>query len=464
MPDHPDAGWNLGRALLERAEADEAYLHLRRAAALRPGWERWHGLGRACQARGDLTGAEAAYGRALADRPDAAETLNNLANLYQDAGRLEAALALQDRALGIALGNPDMHYNRALLLLLLGRWAEGWREHEWRWQAAGFASPRRRFASPAWDGGPLPGGTLLLHWEQGLGDTIQIRPICRRRPRPRRPADADVQPALVPLVRGLPGLDAVVTAGDLVPPHDAHAPLLSLPLLLGQPVPAPRSPYLAAPGVAREAGRIGLVWAGNPKHLNDRNRSIPLPLLAPLLAAPGRRWVSLQVGPRSADIAAAGLAGRLEDLSPPWSTSPPPRRRSPDWICSSPWIPPSPISPAHSASRPGCCCPSRRIGAGVLPAPPRPGTAAFASGASRRRVTGPRCCRIFIQSPCNLPQAIDGPAQVFVSYSRQDGQTVDQLVEQIQHLGYTVWIDRQSNWLATLCSVDCAGYSGLLDW
>ncbi|RYJ01163.1 MAG: tetratricopeptide repeat protein, partial [Acetobacteraceae bacterium] len=316
VPDHPDAGWNLGRALLEKAEADEAYLHLRRAVALRPGWERWHVLGRACQARGDLAGAEAAYGHALADRPEAAETLNNLANLHQGAGRLEAALALQDRALTLAPGNADMHYNRALLLLLLGRWAEGWREHEWRWQAAGFASPRRRFASPAWDGRPLPGGTLLVHWEQGLGDTIQfIRHAAAARARAGRLV-LEVQPPLAPLLRGLPGLDAVVTAGDRVPPHDAHAPLLSLPLLLDQPVPAPQPPYLALPAVAREAGRIGLVWAGNPKHLNDRNRSVPLPLLAPLLALPGRHWVSLQVGPRSADIVTAGLAARLEDLSP----------------------------------------------------------------------------------------------------------------------------------------------------
>ena len=316
VPEHPDAGWNLGRALLDRAEADEAYLHLRRAAALRPGWERWHGLGRACQARGDLPGAEAAYGRALAARPDAAETLNNLANLQQGVGRLEDALALQDRALALDPGNADMHYNRALLLLLMGRWAEGWREHEWRWQATGFASPRRRFASPAWDGRPLPGGTLLLHWEQGLGDTIQfVRYAAAARARVGRLV-LEVQPPLAPLLRGLPGLNAVVTVGDRVPPHDAHGPLLRLPLLLGQPEPAPQPPYLAAPGIAREAGRIGLVWAGNPKHLNDRNRSIPLPLLAPLLATPGRRWVSLQVGPRSADIATAGLADRLEDLSP----------------------------------------------------------------------------------------------------------------------------------------------------
>ena len=316
VPDHPDAGWNLGRALLERDEADEAFLHLRRAVALRPGWERWHGLGRACQARGDLAGAEAAYRQALAAQPDAAETLNNLASIQQGAGRPESALTLQDRALALAPTNPDMHYNRALLLLLLGRWAEGWREHEWRWQATGFASPRRRFASPAWDGRPLPGATLLVHWEQGLGDTIQFsRYVAAARARVGRLV-LEVQPPLAPLLRGLLGVEDVVTAGDRMPPHAAHIALLSLSLLLGQPAPLPVPPYLTAPATVPELGRIGLVWAGNPKHLNDRNRSIPLLLLAPLLAVPGYHWVSLQHGPRATDIAAAGLLDRLQDLSP----------------------------------------------------------------------------------------------------------------------------------------------------
>jgi tetratricopeptide (TPR) repeat protein len=318
-PDHVDAGWNLGRALLDRAEADEAYLHLRRAAALRPGWERWHGLGRACQARGDLAGAEAAYARALAAKPDAAETLNNLANTLQAGGRLDAALVMQDRALALAPGQADMRYNRALLLLLMGRWVEGWREHECRWQAAGFGSPRRVFDSPAWDGRPLPGGTLLLHWEQGLGDTIQfVRYAAAARRRVGRLV-LEAQPPLVPLLRGLPGVDAVVAAGDALPRCDAHAALLSLPHLLGEAEPARMPPYLVAGPTIRRQGTgplIGLVWAGNPKHLNDRNRSIPLAVLAPLLAISGLHWVSLQVGPRVADIAAAGLADRLPDASP----------------------------------------------------------------------------------------------------------------------------------------------------
>lgn len=324
MPGHPDAGWNLGRLLLEQGEVEEAFLHLRRAAAARPGWERWHGLGRACQARGDLAGAEAAYRQAVAAKPDAVETLNNLGTTLQAVGQPDAALALLDRALALAPGHADLHYNRALLLLLMSRWAEGWREHEWRWRAPGFLSPRRHFDTPSWDGAPLD-GTLVLHWEQGLGDTIQfLRYVPAARRRVRRLV-LEVQPPLLPLLRGLPGADLVLPNGAALPPHAAHAPLLSLPHLLAEAEPIPSKPYLAAEPerMARWARRlqgegplVGLVWAGNPRHSNDRNRSVPLDRLAPLLERDGLRWLSLQVGPRAADIAAAKLGGRVIDAAP----------------------------------------------------------------------------------------------------------------------------------------------------
>jgi hypothetical protein len=229
-----------------------------------------------------------------------------------------------NQALALAPSHADLRYNRSLLLLLMGRWAEGWREHEWRWRAAGFLSPRRRFDSPAWDGRPLD-GTLLLHWEQGLGDTIQfLRYVEAVRRRVSRLV-LEVQPPLMPLLQDLPGADIVLSQGTPLPPHAAHAPLLSLPHLLGHPTPSTLAPYLAAEPerMARWAARlqgegplIGLIWAGNPRHSNDRNRSLPLDLLAPLLDRKEFRWVSLQVGPRAADIAARELGGKLVDAAP----------------------------------------------------------------------------------------------------------------------------------------------------
>ena len=168
-------------------------------------------------------------------------------------------------------------------------------------------------------------GTLLLHWEQGLGDTIQfLRYVEAARRRVGRLV-LEVQPALFPLLHDLPGADLVLPTGTSLPPHTAHAPLLSLPHLLNGPTPSPAQQYHFteperasrwATRLQGEAPLIGLVWAGNPCHSNDRNRSVPLGLLAPLLKRDDLRWVSLQVGPRAADITSTGFGSRLVDLAP----------------------------------------------------------------------------------------------------------------------------------------------------
>jgi Flp pilus assembly protein TadD len=323
-PQHPDATWNLGRALLDAGEADEAFLLLRRAAEGSRRWDRLHMLGRACQQRDDLAGAEAAYGAALALQSNAVETLNNLASVSQAKGEPERALELLDRAVANAPSDGDIRFNRALLLLLLGRMADGWREHEWRWHAKGFTSPRRSFAFPAWQGEPVR-GTLLVHWEQGLGDTLQF---VRFLPEARRRVDRlvlEVQPALAGLLRGIEGADEVIAAGDALPPCHAHVALMSLNHRLGletveRPIPyiapsADRVAYWRRRTAAPEL-RVGLVWSGNPFHGNDRHRSLPPALLRPLLELDFVAWFSLQVGPRRDGLRAAGLGERVVDLAP----------------------------------------------------------------------------------------------------------------------------------------------------
>lgn len=323
-PQHPDATWNLGRALLDAGESDEAFLLLRRAAADTRRWDRLHMLGRACQQRDDLTGAEAVYGAALALQPDAIETLNNLASVSQAKGDPERALHLLDRAVALAPDDGDIRFNRALLLLLLGRMADGWREHEWRWQAKGFTSPRRSFAFPAWQGEPMR-GTLLVHWEQGLGDTLQF---VRFLPEARRRVGRlvlEVQPSLVGLLRGIEGADAVIAAGDALPPCDAHVALLSLSHRLGLGTAGLPIPYITAPAdrvafwrrrTAAAGLRVGLVWSGNPFHGNDRHRSLPPTVLKPLIELDFVAWFSLQVGPRQDGLRAAGLGDHVVDLAP----------------------------------------------------------------------------------------------------------------------------------------------------
>lgn len=324
VPRHPDATWNLGRALLDAGEPDEAFLLLRRAAEGPGRWDRLHMLGRACQERADLAGAEAAYEAALALKPDAVETLNNLASVLRAKGDPHAALPLLDQAVEIAPDHAEVRFNRALLLLLLGRMADGWRDHEWRWRATGFNSPRRQFDCPAWQGESVA-GTLLVHWEQGLGDTLQfVRFLAEARRRVGRLV-LEVQGSLAGLLSGIEGADEVIAAGATPPRCDAHIALMSLchrldPETQGLPVPyiTPRSDRVAvwrqrtvAPGL-----RVGLVWSGNPFHGNDRNRSLEPGHLTQLLQLDSVTWFSLQVGPRQQGLSAAGLGDRVVDLAP----------------------------------------------------------------------------------------------------------------------------------------------------
>lgn len=306
-PNHADACYNLGRALLDRDEAADAVAPLRRAVVLTPQAERWHTLGRALQASDDLPGAALAYRAALRLAPDDYKAANNLANVLQGLGDPAAARDVLDAALARHPGVAELRYNRALALLLLGRWSEGFADYEARWDASGFPSPRRDFGLPAWDGAPAPGATLLLHWEQGLGDTIQFS---RYVPRARQRVGRVVLLGQAPLLRLLDGLgaDTVLAEGEALPRCDLHAPLLSLPHVLGlgpvPPLPPPPSRAAAAPP------QVGLVWAGNPRHGNDRNRSLPPGALAPLRELPGIALCNLQLGPRRSELPGPDFAPR----------------------------------------------------------------------------------------------------------------------------------------------------------
>jgi tetratricopeptide (TPR) repeat protein len=323
-PDHADAHYNLGNALLAQATPDEAIASYQRAIAVRPNHAESHyNLGNALSAENRVADAAASFARALELRPGYFEASNNLGKALQGLGRHEEAMRCFDAALALAPEHADIHYNRSLLLLLTGRIEEGWAEHEWRWRAAGFTSPRRDFTAPVWDGSQRPDATLLLHAEQGLGDTIQfVRYAAAARARVGR-VILEVPLPLLPLMGGVEGVDEIVVAGRKLPFFHAHAPLLTLPHLFGEPAGL-AAPYLAADPerVARwaaelgEAGpKVGLVWAGNPKHGNDRNRSLPAAELWPLLAEGRAQLFSLQLPPRSGDLAELGLDETIADLS-----------------------------------------------------------------------------------------------------------------------------------------------------
>ena len=301
------AWFNRGNALFSLKRYAEALASYNRAVALWPGHAPLlNNRGNALFGLGRKLEALAAFDRAIAAAPDYAEAHFNRGNVLRALDRRTEALASFDRAAALDPGHAELQFNRGLLRLRQGDYAEGWPLIEWRWRVPD-APLRRIFFQKLWLGeDAVAGKTLLLHAEQGFGDTIQY---CRYAPlAAERGARVvlEVQRPLVPAMAGLKGVAQLVAAGDTLPPFDLHCPLMSLPLAFRTGLDSvPRQvPYLrAAPERARHwaarlgdrgrSPRVGLVWAGSAANTNDAQRSAGLRALLPLLGC-GAELVALQ--------------------------------------------------------------------------------------------------------------------------------------------------------------------------
>src|SRR6202035_4455060 len=287
VPDHPDALGNRGNALIKLNRPVEAL---------------------------------ASYDKALTVAPDNAQLLTNRAAALRRLDRPQEAVMSARRAL---VSRPDFaqaKFVEGVARLTLGDFS-GWRGYEARWGVGFLASHRRSFAAPLWLGeSSLDGKTILLHAEQGFGDTLQFvryAPLLARR---GANVILEAQPDLARLLAPLPGVAAIVARGKPLPRFDCHCPLLSLPLAFGTelatipaqiPSIAPADQDVALWRERLPGGRplIGLVWSGERTHDNDRNRSLRLETLLPLLQAPDVTFVSLQHEVRDED------AGLLQEQS-----------------------------------------------------------------------------------------------------------------------------------------------------
>jgi Tfp pilus assembly protein PilF len=371
-PGHIEARFNLGNVLLEQGRLDEAEAAFKTALAARPDYiEALHNLGKLHRDQGRWKDAEACYLRVLALLPENTATLSNMGSLLLDQGRLAEARAFLERAvilkpdfaealssLGAVLQDqgaldeamvcyqrsvaldPDAasaRWNLALLQLLRGDFTAGWANFESRHRIRREAP--RGFPQPLWRGEPLAGVRILIHAEQGLGDNLQF---LRYVPMVAAMAHAaggsvilDVPVRLRRLAAGLSGIIQVVSSGDPLPPFDCHCPLMSLPTVFAttlETIPA-QVPYLSIPPeAARTAAglewaarglRVGLAWAGNPRYLKDRYRSMTLSQLAPLFQVEGVSFYSLQMGPQQLGHGSeqlpsflAGSRAPIADLAP----------------------------------------------------------------------------------------------------------------------------------------------------
>ncbi len=243
--------------------------------------------------------------------------------------RLDEALAAYEESIRLQPESADTHRNRALVWLLTGNFEQGWPEYEWRWKCSNAV--RRSFTQPRWDGGPLTGKTILLHAEQGLGDSIQFVRYARLLKRRGAIVLVETPASLVPLLSRCDGVDRLIAQGGPLPEFDVQCPLLSLPALLHtslDTVPS-RVPYLS-PDPERlrtwserlrtlSGFKVGIAWQGSKRYAGDKHRSIPLKHFAPLASIPGIRLISLQKGHGSEQLAEArswnvlDLGGELDE-------------------------------------------------------------------------------------------------------------------------------------------------------
>lgn len=329
-PDFLEAHINRGLILQQMGQHDEALASYAKAIALKPNYAQiYFNRGLTFQELGQHEKALTDYSKAIALKPDYATAYNNrgivlqemkhyakalesfdkaiaLNSLYAEAynnrgftfyclGRYDNALANYDKAIATSPHYSEAYWNKGNIKLLLGEYEEGWPLYEWRWKRQG--KPHARiFREPLWLGKEnLSGKTILIHAEQGLGDTIQL---CRYVPILEKLGATillEVQKSLVPLLAALKGANRVLAYGDALPEFDFHCPTMSLPLALQTSLNTIPStiPYLfpnqenlkiwKAHLGEKSRPRIGLSWSGSISHTNDSNRSMPLTMLAPIL-------------------------------------------------------------------------------------------------------------------------------------------------------------------------------------
>ena len=313
-PGYAIAYMDRGNAMRELERTEDALASYDKAIALKPDYaQAWSNRGVVLKFLQRFDEAEQSYLRALQLQPDFVDAIVNYATLLKDLLRLPQAIALNQRALSLDADSSGAHLNLSICHLLTGDFQQGLPHYEWRWKTEQLRDGARPFKQPLWLGdAALAGKTILLHAEQGLGDTLQF---CRYAPLVAAlgaKVVLEVQAPLIDLLKSLPGVDVLLAQGQTLPPFDMHCPLLSLPLAFktrAESIPA-TARYLHTDAarlhvwqqrLGKATGpRVGVAWSGRPEHKNDHNRSIAFSEFAQCLQS-GVQYHCLQKEIRPSD-------------------------------------------------------------------------------------------------------------------------------------------------------------------
>jgi tetratricopeptide (TPR) repeat protein len=317
QPDHAPTLLMRGRSLRGLKRYEECLADSRRAYTLDPADPvACNNIGEALLWLGRCEEGLPWFDKALRLRPDFVDVLVNKGFALLQIHRFDEAFEIYDRVAVLDPDNAGGAYHLAHLQLLVGNFEAGWAAREARWEMPDFSAEYPKFSQPRWLGKePIDGKTILVRFDEGLGDTIQFARYLPMVAARGARIILVVQDALCPLLSGLPGVSACLpSSAGALPAFDMHCPIMSLPLAFGTRLETiPPAAYLPALAVERVQAwenrlgphdrlRVGLVWSGNPKQANDRNRSMPLRTLTRLLDVDAS-FVSLQKDPGPDDKA-----------------------------------------------------------------------------------------------------------------------------------------------------------------